>query len=527
MKHALKTGIAKLFRIRPKVSSFEPTTDAPVNKNVEKYHLNVVKDQSTLKSSLSILRNLSLGLVLGCLIYYRKEIFKLPSGVGFSKNYILAEPVTVTFEDVRGMSECREELLDVLDILKNRKKYQEIGAKLPKGILLTGEPGTGKTLLARALAGEAGVSFFSCSGSSFDEIFTGVGAKRVRELFSAAREHKPSIIYIDEIDAMGLSRESSSSSRQNGVLNQFLVEMDGFDQYEDILVIASTNVPKDLDKALVRPGRFSKEINIPVPNLSDRKDIIKYYTDKVYFYDSVDKIAKITAGFTGADISNLINMAVLIAIKDGRNACTFEDIEKAKDRITMGVAFKNRVRSDKSLYKTALLEISKALTIILTPGSNYLYKTTILKRGTDDGKTTAMPLNDQVSFNKQQMLAAIDANLSKKVCEELFFDINKNTDRPAKDLKKASGLIMDFLLQGMFEESVGLIYHEDPRNIGPERKNQIDLQAELILRQSYNRVKKLLEPKMELIKYLANELVAKETMDLFEIRELIQKFNRQ
>ena len=280
---------------------------------------------------------------------------------------IKPEITKTTFEDVKGIAECREELEDVLDIIKNREKYKRMGAKLPRGILLTGEPGTGKTLLARAIAGEAQVNFFSCSGSDFEEIFVGVGARRLRSLFATAKESSPSIIFIDEIDALGSSRKSKISiETQRATLNQLLVEMDGFEEYENVLVIGSTNVPEDLDNALMRPGRFNKEIHIPVPNLADREEIIRFFLNKVNFDPSIDpnKIAKTTTGFTGADISNLINTAILLAVKDGRSACNEQDIERARDRITLGVASLSQFRSEKHKFKVALRETAKALTIL-------------------------------------------------------------------------------------------------------------------------------------------------------------------
>ena len=455
---------------------------------------------------------------------------KIDSMLGLEERNFQSTENIVTFEDVRGISECRNELLEVVDILQNRSKYQKMGARLPKGLLLTGEPGTGKTLLARAIAGEAGVSFFYCSGSDLEEVFVGVGARRVRELFAQARKQTPSIIFIDEIDTIGSSRKNKGMvlDTHRATLNQLLVEMDGFSETENILVIGATNTPEDIDHALVRPGRLDKEIAIPIPNIADRLEIIQLYLDKVHYDKSIDiqNIAKITSGFTGADIANLINNAILIAVKEDRSACNDQDIDKAKDRITMGIASPHFFRTEKEKYQIALREIAKSLTILWTPGTYQLYKTSILRRGNVDGKTVSSPSKDEISFTKEQALANIDVLVSAKVCEDLFFEKEEVTEHPAEDLGKATATIVRFLMQGMFEETVGLLFFREMEELGSDLKEKVDKEASEILKQSYKRVHKLISPQFKLIKLLAEELVEKETLTREELTSLISKYNR-
>lgn len=436
---------------------------------------------------------------------------------------------TATFDDVKGISEVQEELQDIVDMLKTRDKYFKVGAKLPRGILLTGEPGTGKTLLARAIAGEAGVTFFSSSGSDFEEVFVGVGASRIRHLFAEAKALSPSIIFIDEIDTLGSIRKSKNTMQtQRATLNQLLVEMDGFEEHQNVLVIGATNVVNDIDNALLRPGRFDKEIQVPVPHLNDRIEILKLYLSRVNSDPNinVERIARSITGFTGADIANLVNTAILLAVKDGRNALNEIDIDKAKDRISLGIASPSIYRSERKKFKIALRQICKALIILWTPSPYVLYKTSIIRRGNNDGKTSAMQKHEIVSLSKKQVMASIDTKIAGKVSEDLFFRKEKITDKQQNEMMEATNFLKNLMMQGLFDKEIGLLFYKNYKELGPEQKNKIDEVCSQIMAQSYERVKDLLEPKKNLIEFLANKLVEKETLSKEEIENLISNYRR-
>lgn len=438
----------------------------------------------------------------------------------------LGEKSTVTFADVKGINECREELEEIVSILKNREKYQKIGAKMPRGILLTGPPGTGKTLLAKAIAGEAGVKFFNSSGSEFEEVFVGVGAKRIRELFETAKKSSPSIIFIDEIDAVGGSRKGHGTHSYRQSLNQLLVEMDGFSERDNVIVIAATNLPESLDEALKRPGRFDKTIDIPMPDMKSRKDILDLYLGKISHDASVDsgEIARSTSGFTGADLFNLVNMSMLVAIKAGRLECSNIDIEAAKDRILLGVANKSMIFTDEEKYNIALHEVGHVLAILYTEGAEPLHKTSILRRGNSYGKTTQIPENDRVSLTKKQFLAYIDIKLAGKVLQELANKKDDSSTQCSNDLLIATENAHRLIRTGMFEELFGLGYYEERDDMGPMIKNKADQSVNMLLEQSYVRVKKLLQDKVDLGKKLAEELVKRETLTKSEVLEIVNRY---
>lgn len=439
----------------------------------------------------------------------------------------LAEKSNVKFEDVRGLAECKEELEEIVNMLKNRTKYIEIGAKMPRGILLTGPPGTGKTLLAKAIAGEAGVNFFNSSGSEFEEVFVGMGAKRIRDLFASAKAESPSIIFIDEIDAVGGSRKLKRSlniNRQS--LNQLLVEMDGFSDRENVIVIAATNLPESLDEALKRPGRFDKVIDIPKPDMKSRKDILDYYLSKVKYDATVDsnEIAKSTTGLTGADLFNLVNMSMLSAVKSGRLECNAHDIETAKDRIFLGVANKSNIFTPEEKFNIALNEAGHVLAILYTEGSESLYKTSILRRGDQYSQTSQVSQNDRVSMTRTEASAFIDVKLAGKIMEELIQPPDKISTQSEKDIMIATENAHRFIRTGMFNEYSGLGYYENKDDMGPEIKNKVDASVNILLQQSYARVKNLLKDKIEIALAIAKELVEKETLTKNEILDIVKNF---
>ncbi|OMJ82179.1 hypothetical protein SteCoe_17198 [Stentor coeruleus] len=439
----------------------------------------------------------------------------------------VGEKSTTTFADVKGINECREELEEIVNILKNRGKYHKIGARMPRGILLTGPPGTGKTLLAKAIAGEAGVKFFNSSGSEFEEVFVGVGAKRIRDLFETAKKNSPSIIFIDEIDAVGGSRRGHGQYFHRQSLNQLLVEMDGFSERDNVIVIAATNLPESLDEALKRPGRFDKTIDIPMPDMKCRKDILDLYLGKISHDTSVnsEEIARSTSGFTGADLFNLVNMSMLAAIKAGRIECTNVDIEASKDRILLGVANKSMIFTDEEKYNIALHEAGHVLAILYTEGAEPLHKTSILRRGNSYGKTTQLPENDRVSLTKKQFLAFIDIKLAGKILQELANKKDDNSTQCSNDLLIATENAHKFIRTGMFDELFGLGYYEQKDDMGPMIKNKVDQSVNILLEQSYVRVKQMLKDKVELGEKLAKELVKRETLTKNEVLEIVNRYN--
>jgi ATP-dependent metalloprotease len=438
--------------------------------------------------------------------------------------------VTTTFADVRGIDECRKEMEEIVSLLNDHEKYEKIGAKVPRGILLTGEPGTGKTLMAKAIAGQAGVKFIACSASEFDELIVGLGAKRIRDLFKKARESAPAIIFIDEIDSVGGTRRGRFGPGLNSQsLNQLLVEMDGFQSRENVIVIAATNRPEVLDDALKRPGRFDKTIHIPKPDLKARQEIAELYLQKVAKDSSVssEKIAKGTVNFTGADIANLINTAILCAIRAGRQECNSEDIEEAKDRLLLGVPNRSMSFSDKEKYIIALSEIGQALIILETEGAEPLHKTSILVRGENYGKTSQLPEKDLLNYTKEKALAQLDVLVSGKVMQDLALTNEEVTDKDGRELGKASSFANRMVMGGLFRELFGLMYVEDKERLAPLTKKMVDSAVSTLMQQSYSRVTQKLKDKVDLAKGLAQLLVEKESLSSAEVSQAIDSyFNR-
>lgn len=376
-------------------------------------------------------------------------------------NEVLQEDIEVTFEDVQGVDEAKQELQEIVEFLKNPEKFSSLGGKLPKGVLLVGPPGTGKTLLARAVAGEAGVPFFHAAGPEFDEILVGQGARRVRDLFATAKQKAPCVIFIDEIDSVGAKRTNSVlHPYANQTINQLLTEMDGFRQNEGVIVLGATNRRDDLDKALIRPGRFDVEIQVPLPDFEGRKDIIKLYLDKIKYSSNidVDVLSRGTTGFTGADLENMINQAALRAAIDGLNSVTMLYIENSRDKVLMGPEKKSRIPDEEANKITAYHEAGHVLVAHHTKDSHPLHKVTIIPRGPSLGHTAYIPEKESYHVTKSQMLATMDTLMGGRVAEELIFGPDKITTGASSDLKKATRMATNMVKDWGMSDKVRLTF---------------------------------------------------------------------
>lgn len=375
-------------------------------------------------------------------------------------NEVLQEEIDVTFDDVKGVDEAKQELQEIVEFLKNPEKFSSLGGKLPKGVLLVGPPGTGKTLLARAVAGEAGVPFFHAAGPEFDEILVGQGARRVRDLFATAKQKAPCVIFIDEIDSVGAKRTNSVlHPYANQTINQLLTEMDGFRQNEGVIVLGATNRRDDLDKALIRPGRFDVEIQVNLPDFEGRKEIIKLYLDKIKYSTNVDidVLARGTTGFTGADLENMINQAALRAAIDGHKSVGMEYIENSRDKVLMGPEKKSRIPDEEANMITAYHEAGHALVAYYTKDSHPLHKVTIIPRGPSLGHTAYIPEKEAYHVTKSQMLATMDTLMGGRVAEELIFGPEKITTGASSDLKKATKMATNMVKDWGMSDKVCLL----------------------------------------------------------------------
>lgn len=426
------------------------------------------------------------------------------------------------FSDVRGINEFRQELEDIVDLLKNGEKYKEAGAYIPKGVLLVGPPGTGKSLLAKAIAGEADCNFFYKSGSEFDEVYVGVGADRVKKLFSKARSHAPSIIFIDEIEQLTPDRLRFNPGGGSQTLNQLLTEMDGFTKLENVIVIAATNLPEKIDKAMLRPGRFDKIINIPYPDKEGRHEIFDYYLSKVKFDKEdvhVDTLVRATTGFSGAAIKNMVNIAVLNAIKEKRDKANHYDFEYALDRVVMGIGRKNMFVSEKEKLMTAYHEGGHALVNILTKSSMPLHKVTILPRGGALGFTAMLPDQDAYYMNKAEVIKQIQIALGGRIAEELVYGNDDITTGCSSDMDKATDMAFKMLREYGMNKNFLISRNKD--DLSDAYNAQIDEQAQALVREGIAAVQKMLSHSRAHLDKLAHELVKRETMSRKEVEELL------
>ncbi|KAM3164381.1 Protein YME1 [Lachancea thermotolerans] len=426
----------------------------------------------------------------------------------------------VKFDDVRGCDEARAELEEIVDFLKDPTKYESLGGKLPKGVLLTGPPGTGKTLLARATAGEAGVDFFFMSGSEFDEVYVGVGAKRIRELFSQARARAPAIVFIDELDAIGGKRNPKDQAYAKQTLNQLLVELDGFSQSSGIIIIGATNFPESLDKALTRPGRFDKVVNVDLPDVRGRTDILKHHMKKVTLASDVDPtiIARGTPGLSGAELMNLVNQAAVYACQQNAIAVDMNHFEWAKDKILMGAERKTMVLTEATRKATAFHEAGHAIMAMYTPGATPLYKATILPRGRALGITFQLPEMDKVDITKKECLARLDVCMGGKIAEEIIYGKENTTSGCGSDLQGATNTARAMITQYGMSEQVGPVNLADKWESWSGKIRDIaDNEVIEVLKASEERTRKLLNERSKELHRLAQGLVEYETLDSKEM----------
>ncbi len=483
-------------------------------------------------------------LIIGIWLFFMRQVQGGGSrAMGFGKirsRITNTEDNPIKFGDVQGIDESREELEEIVDFLKDPGKFERLGGEIPRGVLLMGEPGTGKTLLAKAIAGEAAVPFFSISGSDFVEMFVGVGASRVRDMFVQGKKHAPCIIFIDEIDAVGRSRGAGlggGNDEREQTLNQLLVEMDGFEVNEGIIVIAATNRPDVLDPALLRPGRFDRHVVVPAPDIKGRENILKTHSKNIELDNevSLNTIARGTPGFTGADLANLVNEAALWAARQDKETVGKDDFEHARDKVMMGAERRSLLISEEEKKTTAYHEVGHALVAASIEEVDPVHKVSIIPRGRALGVTMLLPEEDRHSHNKRALLGQIAMTMGGRAAEQLVF--NRYTTGASDDLKRATELARKMVCQwGMSEKLGPLTYVEDPGHVFLGRDLQqhkefsnesmriIDEEVLEILSSSYERAKKILTKYRKALESLAKTLIEQETIDGDCVLQIMQKF---
>jgi cell division protease FtsH len=467
-------------------------------------------------------------------------------GFGKSKAKLLTEKHgKVTFDDVAGIDEAREELQEIVEFLKDPMKFSRLGGKIPKGALLIGSPGTGKTLLARAIAGEAGVPFFSISGSDFVEMFVGVGASRVRDMFEQAKKNAPCIIFIDEIDAVGRSRGAglgNQNDEREQTLNQLLVEMDGFEANEGIIIVAATNRPDVLDPALLRPGRFDRQVTVPLPDIEGREKILGVHIKKVPTAPDVDirSIARGTPGFSGAELANIVNEAALLAARLGKRLVAMAQFEAAKDKVMMGTEWKSLSMTADEKKMTAFHEAGHAIVAMHEAASDPIHKATIIPRGRALGMVVRLPERDTYSYHRDAMYANLSIAMGGRVAEEMIFGYDKVSSGASGDIQQATKLARSMVTQWGMSDALGPIQYEEQQESylgygGPQRRAMsgdtailIDTEIRKLVDGGYERAKMLLKKHKKQLDLLANALLEFETLSGDEIKQLLDtgKFER-
>ena len=478
-------------------------------------------------------------LLIGVWIFFMRQMqggARGAMGFGKSKAKLLTENKNrVTFDDVAGVEEAKEEVVEIVDFLKDPQKFQRLGGKIPKGALLIGPPGTGKTLLARAIAGEAGVPFFTISGSDFVEMFVGVGASRVRDMFEQGKKNAPCIIFIDEIDAVGRHRGAGlggGNDEREQTLNQLLVEMDGFESSEGIILIAATNRPDVLDPALLRPGRFDRQVVVPNPDVNGRERILRVHMKNVPLAADVDVkvIARGTPGFSGADLANLVNEGALMGARKNRRMVTMRDFEDAKDKVMMGAERRSMVMSEDEKRCTAYHEGGHALVALSVPAADPVHKATIIPRGRALGMVMQLPEGDRYSMNFEQMTSRLAIMMGGRVAEEIIFGKDKVTSGASSDIQAATGLARSMVTRWGYSDQLGLVAYGDnqeevflghsvsrTQNVSEATANIIDSEVKRLVQGGYDEAKRILTEKIDDLHSVAKALLEYETLSGDEI----------
>jgi len=484
-------------------------------------------------------------LMIGIAIFIMRQMQKNAGGgaMGFGKSrarMLTEKQGKVTFSDVAGIDEAREELQEIVEYLKDPGKFARLGGKIPKGALLVGSPGTGKTLLARAIAGEAGVPFFTISGSDFVEMFVGVGASRVRDMFEQAKKSAPCIVFIDEIDAVGRHRGAglgNGNDEREQTLNQLLVEMDGFEANEGIIIIAATNRPDVLDPALLRPGRFDRQVVVPRPDIDGREQILYVHMKKVPLAPDVDArvIARGTPGFSGADLANLVNEAALLAARKGKRLVAMQEFEEAKDKVLMGTERKSMVMTEDEKKMTAYHEAGHAIVALHEPASDPIHKATIIPRGRALGMVMRLPERDSYSYHRDKMYANLAVAMGGRVAEEVIFGYDKVSSGASSDISYATGLARDMVTRWGMSDALGPLQYAEAdeevflgysvnrqKNMSNETAQAIDKEIRRIVETGYERAKSLLEENRQELETLAQALLEYETLSGDEIKVVLE-----
>jgi cell division protease FtsH len=486
-------------------------------------------------------------LLIGVWIFFMRQV-QVGGGkalaFGKSRARILnKEQNRVTFQDVAGIDEAKEELKEIIDFLKDPKKFTKLGGRIPKGVLLVGAPGTGKTLLARAIAGEADVPFFSISGSDFVEMFVGVGASRVRDLFVQGKKNAPCLIFIDEIDAVGRHRGAGlggGHDEREQTLNQLLVEMDGFESNEGVILISATNRPDVLDPALLRPGRFDRQVVVPIPDIKGREAILRVHTRKNPISKDVtlEVLARGTPGFTGADLENMVNEAALLAARYSKSKIEMKDFEDAKDKVLMGTERKSMLITEEEKRNTAFHEAGHALVAMLTPGTDPIHKVTIIPRGRSLGLTQQLPEDDRYNYSRDYLLKKISILLGGRVAEELV--LNQQSTGAKQDIEQSTDLARKMVCEwGMSEKMGPLTFGQKEeqiflgreiaqhRDYSEKTAQEIDREVRNIISECFERAQAILTENVKLLHKLATTLLEKEVLDSHQIQLLIKQTSAQ
>jgi cell division protease FtsH len=481
-------------------------------------------------------------LLIGVWIFFMRQMQGGGRGGAFSfgksRARMLDESTnTITFADVAGCEEAKEEVSELVEFLRDPTKFQKLGGRIPRGVLMVGSPGTGKTLLARAIAGEAKVPFFSISGSDFVEMFVGVGAARVRDMFEQAKKHSPCIVFIDEIDAVGRQRGAGlggGNDEREQTLNQLLVEMDGFEATMGVIVIAATNRPDVLDPALMRPGRFDRQVVVPLPDIRGRTEILKVHMRKVPLAPDVvpDIIARGTPGFSGADLANIVNEAALFAARGNKRLVDMEDFERAKDKILMGAERRSMVMSEDERKTTAYHESGHAVVGRCLPKADPIHKVTIIPRGRALGVTFFLPEKDRYGLDRDQMLAQIAVSFGGRVAEELF--LNQKTTGARQDFESATNIARDMVTRyGMSDELGPMVYGENDgevflgrsvtthKSVSEATMQKVDAEIRRIIDEQYMLARKLIEQNRQKVDIMAKALLEWETLDAEQVNDIM------